>query len=77
MEKELMFGREAEEMTEARKEARRAPRAANMDWCGDKDKARAQGTGQGHREGARVHTPLLLRLRRARTYPSELSIQVD
>ena len=48
VEKELMNGRVARKMTEARKEARRAPRAAKPDWHSDKDKgSKGKGNGKG------------------------------
>ena len=46
--KELMNGRAAREMMEARKEARRAPRVSKQDWHGDKDKgSKRKGKGKG------------------------------
>ena len=64
---ELMNGRVAEEMTEARKEARKALKAANLidmvTWTKEALETRARAQGQGQERN-----PVLLRLQRAKAY---------
>ena len=74
--KELMNGRVAREMTEARKEARRTPRAANP--IGTTTTTReARGAKGKARTNARARVkPDVLRLRRARAHRIELPVQV-
>ena len=75
VEKDLMKGRVAEEMTEERKEVRRARKAANLIGTVTQTKDPMETKA---RERAKVERNLIfLRLRRANAYWSELSIQVD
>ena len=50
VEKELINGRVAEEMTEQRKEVRRARKGSKPDWYGDRDKGSTGHKGKGKNE---------------------------
>ena len=51
VDKELLSGRVAEEMTEARKEARKGSMGSKLDWYGDKDKGGTGNKGEGKNKG--------------------------
>ena len=75
-EKELMNGRVANETMEERWEAGRAPRAANLNWYGDKDtgsnESKFKGRGKGKSENS-----ILRRSRRARAHQYKWTNIVD
>ena len=71
VEKELMSGRVAEEMTGERNDVRRAPRAANLTGTVTRTKEALETKAKAKAR------PILLRLRRARAYRSELSMLLD
>ena len=76
VEKELMNGRVAEEMTEATKEARRAPRAANVMGTATRTREALEAKEMARVMARAERNPILLRLRRATAYRHKLSIQV-
>ena len=76
VDKELMSGRVTEEVTEARKEARKGSMGSKLDWYGDKDKGGTGNKGEGKKQ-RQERNPILLRLRRARASRNELCIQMD
>ena len=73
MEKELINGRVAKEMTEELKEVRKGPRAANLTGTVTRTRESLEAKAKVKQE----QNPILLRMWRARVHRSEWSIQVD
>ena len=76
VEKELMNGRVAEEMTEGKKGGKKGSKGGKPDWYGDRDKGSTGNKGKIKGKG-KSETRYCFDCGRASAYRNELSVQMD